>query len=61
VLSEKSVLEHVLNNGDWDDVQMFCRVMGKEKTAQLFNKSLQNKRTNYKPSIKAYFIRYFNK
>lgn len=59
-LSEESVLEHVLNYGNWDDVQQFIKIKGRDKTAELFNKIITNKRTNYFLPIKLYFIRYFN-
>lgn len=58
-LSEQSVLEHVLNYGNWEDVQLFIKIKGRQETAELFEKSLTNKRTNYPPAIKNYFIRYF--
>lgn len=59
-LSEESVLEHVLNYGNWEDVQLFIKIKGKDKTAELFKKTIANKRTNYSPEIKSYFFRYFN-
>ena len=59
-LSEESVLEHILNYGNWDDVQLFIKVKGINETAKLFNKSLKNKRTNYQPAVQSYFSRYFN-
>ena len=59
-LSEESVLEHVLNYGNWDDVQQFIRIKGKDKTTSLFKKTLKNKRTNYQPAVQSYFSRYFN-
>ena len=59
-LSEESVLEHVLNYGNWEDVQQFIKIKGKDKTAELFNKTLTKKRTNYSPEIKSYFSKYFN-
>ena len=59
-LSEESVLEHVLNYGNWDDVQQFIKIKGKDKSAELFKKTLTKKRTNYSPAIKSYFYRYFN-
>jgi len=59
-LSEESVLEHVLNYGNWDDVQLFIKLKGINETASIFNKSLTKKRTNYAPVIKSYFFRYFN-
>jgi len=58
-LSPVSVLEHVLNYGDWEDVQNFIKIMGFAKTKQLFIISLKKKRTNYQPAIKSYFSRYF--
>mgnify|MGYP001115218921 CR=1 FL=1 len=60
-LSPQSVLEHILNYGNWDDVQQFIKINGFAETAKLFNKSLKNKRINYQPAIKSYFSRYFNK
>lgn len=60
-LSEESILEHVLNYGNWDDVQNFIKIAGFEKTRVLFNQTLKKKRTNYAPQIKSYFIHYFNR
>lgn len=59
-LSEESVLEHVLNYGDWDDVQLFIKIKGINATAKLFKKTTEKKRSNYKPIIKDYFLRYFH-
>jgi len=59
-LSEQSVLEHVLNYGNWENVQEFIKIKGIRETAELFKQSLQKKRSNYAPEIKSYFIRYFN-
>lgn len=59
-LSEESVLEHVLNYGNWEDVQLFIKIKGRDKTAELFKKTITKKRTNYTPAIKSYFYRYFN-
>ena len=59
-LSEESVLEHVLNYGNWDDVQQFIKIAGRNHTANLFNQTLARKRSNYSPAIKSYFDRYFN-
>lgn len=59
-LSDESVLEHVLNYGDWDDVQQFIKIKGFSETTKLFNKSLNKKRSNYSSAIKSFFYRYFN-
>ena len=43
-LSEESVLEHVLNYGDWNDVQTFIKILGIKKTNDLFNHTLKKKK-----------------
>lgn len=58
-LSEESILEHILNYGDWDDVQDFIKIKGFKETAKLFHKTLTKKRSNYSPSIRHYFSLYF--
>lgn len=58
-LSEESILEHVLNFGNWDDVQLFISIAGLEKTHTLFQHSLKKRRINYTPQIQSYFTRYF--
>lgn len=63
-LSEESVVEAVLNYGDWDDVQKMIKILGMEKTAEIFHKkSIPSKmgRQNYRPEIIRYFNLYFNK
>jgi len=63
-LDEASIVEHVLNYGDWDDVQGMIGILGMEKTAEIFRKkSTPDKfgRQNYDPQVKNYFQLYFNK
>lgn len=63
-LSDESIVEAVLNYGDWDDVQKMIKIMGIKKVARIFRaKSKPGKwgRTNYRPEIKNYFKLYFNK
>jgi len=60
-LSDESVLEHVLNYGNWQDVQTFIKIKGLESTKNLFNETLMEKRNNYKDNIKHYFNLYFNR
>ena len=63
-LDEASIVEHVLNYGDWDDVQQMIKILGMKKTAKIFReKSTPSKmgRQNYRPEIKHYFNLYFNK
>lgn len=63
-LNDESIVEHVLNYGDWDDVQEIIKILGIKKTAMIFReKSAPDKfgRQNYRPEIKHYFQLYFNK
>lgn len=60
-LSEESILFHILNYGDWKDVQDFIKIKGLKKTANLFYKTINKKRNNYLPQIKNYFEKYFKK
>lgn len=60
-LSEASVLEHVLNYGNWEDVQSFIKVFGLVASAELFHQIADKPRTNLRPEIKHYFNLYFEK
>lgn len=63
-LDEASIIEHVLNYGNWDDVQEMIKILGIKKTAEIFRqKSIPSKvgRQNYRPEIIRYFNMYFNK
>jgi len=63
-LSNEAVIEGVLNYGDWDDVQTMIKILGMQKTAQIFrDKSIPSKvkRQNYRPEIIRYFNLYFDK
>mgnify|MGYP001572622856 CR=1 FL=1 len=63
-LPEESIVEHVLNYGDWSDVQEMVKILGIQKIAKIFqDKSAPDKfgRQNYRPEIKHYFQLYFNR
>lgn len=63
-LSDASIVEHVLNYGNWDDVQKMIKILGLKKTARIFwEKSKPSKvgRQNYRPEIKYYFNLYFGR
>lgn len=59
-LSDESVLEHVLNYGNWDDVQSFIKIKGLQGTRDIYHQTLQKSRTNYPDNIKHYFDLYFS-
>ncbi len=60
-LSDESIVEHVLNYGDWDDVQKMIKILGIKKTAAIFWKKSRQKRCNYRKRTKNYFSLYFKK
>lgn len=63
-LDEASIVEHVLNYGDWDDVQTMIKILGMEKVASIFRqKSTPSPmgRQNYRSEIIRYFNLYFDK
>lgn len=60
-LSQKALVETILNYGDFDDVKKMIKIIGLKKTASIFWKESKQKRCNYRPEIKNYFQFYFNK
>ena len=60
-LSEKSMLEHILNYGTWDDFKIAENTFGIKKTSLLFNELKNNKRKNLKDKPINYFTKYFEK
>lgn len=63
-LSAESIVEAVLNYGDWNDVQTLIKILGVKRLAKIFKeKSKKSKigRCNYRPEIKNYFSLYFKK
>lgn len=58
-LSEKSILEHILNYGDWDDYLLTERTFGVQKTKELFQDMIHKSRINLRKKTVAYFSRYF--
>lgn len=60
-LTPDSVVEAVLNYGNWDDVQEMIKIIGVEKTAKIFKLHSLQKRSNYREKTKQYFSLYFKK
>ncbi|MEK7526936.1 MAG: hypothetical protein AAB537_00765 [Patescibacteria group bacterium] len=63
-LNEESIVEHVLNYGNWDDVQEMIKILGLPITARIFrerSKPSRMGRQNYRPEITRYFNMYFDK
>ncbi len=63
-LDEASIVEHVLNYGNWDDVQKMIQILSMSKVASIFReKSKPDKfnRQNYDKQVRNYFQLYFDK
>lgn len=63
-ISEDSAVEHILNNGNWRDVQEMIKILGMAKAARIFRKRSKPDRfgrQNYRPEIRHYFNLYFDK
>ena len=62
-LSEESIVEAVLNYGNWEDVQKIISIMGIDRVAEIFRKQMVTgrQRGNYYPDVAHYFNLYFNK
>lgn len=60
-LSEESIVEAVLNYGDWRDVQEMIKILGIKKVAEIFKEETSQKRCNLRPEIIHYFNLYFKK
>lgn len=58
-LSTDSIVEAVLNYGNWNDVQGMFKILGVKKTASIFKKQTERKRCNYHEKSKNYFALYF--
>ncbi|MBI4652986.1 hypothetical protein HY750_01925 [Candidatus Kuenenbacteria bacterium] len=63
-LDPESIVEAVLNYGNWDDVQKMIKILGIKKTAKIFREKSKPSaigRQNYAIRTKNFFTLYFNK
>lgn len=60
-LSEHTILEKIFNYGDWEDVKAVFDILGIDKSAKLFKKTISGQRDNYNPVIKHFFIKFFQR
>jgi hypothetical protein len=59
-LSKESIVEHVLNYGNWKDFKELVEIIGIDEVAKIFRDQSQKQRNNYRVKIKNYFENYFN-
>lgn len=60
-LSKESIVESVLNYGDFPDVKGLISILGIKRVYAIFKKQMRQKRVNYDPKIINYFKLYFAK
>jgi hypothetical protein len=60
-LSENSIVENILNYGNWDDYLFMENSLGLKKVNEVFNELKSKKRINLRPQTINYFSNYFNK
>lgn len=60
-LSEKSMLEHILNYGDWDEYLLAEKSLGISKVNKLFRMMTSQRRVNLRPETINYFTNYLAK
>jgi len=58
-VSDESLVEAVLNYGDWKDVKEIIKILGIKKIAGIFTSEANKTRSNYRPEVKNYFKHYF--
>ena len=60
-LSETSVVEHILNFGNWDDYLDAEKILGIGRIKEIFEKISGGKRVNLRKKTVSYFQKYFQR
>ncbi|MEK7615814.1 MAG: hypothetical protein AAB420_01230 [Patescibacteria group bacterium] len=58
---ESTVVEAVLNYGDWDEFKALKESLSVERVAEIFRENAFRERTNYRDDVRQYFTLYFDK
>jgi len=58
-LSEKSIIESVLNYGSWEDFLKLEKIYGTSDLSHYFDQIINQKRVNLSPQVVNYFSNYF--
>jgi hypothetical protein len=61
LLSEESIVEAILNRGDFDDFLKLIELMGIEKVAEIFYKQITRRRKNYSQKTENFFRLFFER
>ena len=60
-LSLQSMVEAILNYGNWQDFKQLKEILGINELASVFEQIIKNNRNNLRPQTVNYFKKYFNK
>jgi hypothetical protein len=60
-INEKSLVEMILTNGDWNGVQRLIALLGIKKVHKIFLEQTSGVRCNYRKQTKHFFTLYFEK
>ena len=60
-ISDRVLVEFILNYGSLQAVKDLFETLGKEEVAKEFSKAVNEKRNNYFPQVKHFFNSYFTK
>lgn len=58
-LSEKAIVESILNYGNWEDYLYLENILGIKEVGAIFNEISKQKRVNLRPQTVNYFSNYF--
>jgi hypothetical protein len=57
---ERTIFEHVLNYGQWEDVQELVRIYGFKESLKVLKELTKGPRQNLYPQVSHYFNLYFS-
>lgn len=60
-LSEDSIVEAILNRGDFDDLLRLMEALGIKRVAEIFYKQISHSRKNYSKKTENYFKLFFER
>lgn len=59
-ISDNTLVEMILNNGDWAGFERLIDTIGLQKVADIFFEHVNRRRNNYRKQTRHFFTLYFN-
>jgi len=59
MVSDRSIMEHIINYGNWKQVKKMISILGIKRSAKMFDNLQKKPRNNLRPRAKHYFNLYF--